>query len=56
MRHAGGKSGSASEPTSPEGPAEQAVPTFVATDLLEKLIVDRDAMAVRKIITEGKRH
>lgn len=33
-----------------------AVPTFIATDLLEKLIVDRDALAVRRIVTESRRH
>jgi hypothetical protein len=32
----------------------RAVPTFIATDLLEKLIEDRDALAVRKVVTEGR--
>lgn len=31
-----------------------AIPTFIATDLLEKLILDRDASAVRRVVTEGR--
>jgi hypothetical protein len=57
MRHAESKPGSApSETKSPEGAAAHAVPTLIATDLLEKLIIDRDAIAVRNIVTEGRRH
>jgi hypothetical protein len=33
----------------------RTVPTFVATDLLEKLIDDRDAQAVHRTVTEGRR-
>ena len=33
----------------------RAVPTFIATDLLEKLIADCDAMAVRKVVVR-RRH
>ena len=44
----------------PESPAPQsatrAVPTIIATDLLEKLIADRDAQAVDKAITQSRRH
>jgi hypothetical protein len=56
MRQADSKPGSApSETKPPQGDAHQ-VPTLIATDLLEKLIVDRDAIAVRKIVTEGRSH
>jgi hypothetical protein len=56
MRHAESKPGSAPSQTKFPQSAAQAVPTVIATDLLEKLIVDRDALAVRKIVTEGRRH
>ena len=48
---------SASHPISPIAPesAVHVVPTFVATDLLEKLIDDRDAQAVRRVVTQGRR-
>jgi hypothetical protein len=32
------------------------MPTFFATDLLEKLIADRDAAAVHRVVTAGRRH
>jgi hypothetical protein len=41
--------------TSKPETATRAIPTFVATDLLEKLIADRDALAVRRVVTEGRR-
>jgi hypothetical protein len=34
----------------------RAVPTFIATDLLEKLIADRDAKAVDRVVTAARRH
>jgi hypothetical protein len=34
----------------------RAVPTFIATDLLEKLIADRDARAVDRVVTAARRH
>jgi hypothetical protein len=44
----------------PKSPAPQratrAVPMIIATDLLEKLIADRDAQAVDKVITQSRRH
>jgi hypothetical protein len=53
MRHAESKSKpNASESLVPHG--ARAVPTFIATDLLEKLIEDRDALAVRKVVSEGR--
>jgi len=33
----------------------RAVPTFIATDLLEKLIAERDARAVDRVVT-ARRH
>jgi len=55
MNAAGRKS--ASHPSNPIAPesAVRTVPTFVATDLLEKLIDDRDAQAVHRTVTEGRR-
>jgi hypothetical protein len=44
-----------SRPNLPEN-GERAVPTFIATDLLEKLIADRDAWAVDRVITAARRH
>ncbi len=56
MRHADSKSNSRQpESLSPEG-GSRAVPTFVATDLLEKLIADRDAAAVDRRILQRLRH
>jgi hypothetical protein len=55
MNAAGSKSVShPSDPIAPES-AVRTVPTFVATDLLEKLIDDRDAQAVHRVVTEGRR-
>jgi hypothetical protein len=50
-----------SHPTSktqpqPLQPESRAVPTFIATDLLEKLIADRDAKAVDRVVTAARRH
>ena len=42
------------ESSPPQG-ATRAVPTIIATDLLEKLIADRDAQAVDKVITQSRR-
>jgi hypothetical protein len=56
MRHADSKPSSAPLVTKPQSADAHAVPTIIASDLLEKLIVDRDAVAVRKIVTEGRRH
>lgn len=33
----------------------RALPTFVATDLLEKLIADRDAKAVDRVVAAHRR-
>jgi hypothetical protein len=56
MRHADSKPAiQLPEPPAPQG-ATRAVPTIIATDLLEKLIADRDAQAVDKIITRSRRH
>jgi hypothetical protein len=55
MRHADSKSSASAESKLPLG-AAHTVPTFIATDLLEKLIVDRDALAVRQIVTARRRH
>lgn len=55
MRHAESKpKPNASESFGPK--SVRAVPTFIATDLLEKLIEDRDALAVRKVVSEGRRN
>jgi hypothetical protein len=37
------------------GMATDEMPTCFATDLLEKLIADRDAAAVRRAVTAGRR-
>ena len=51
---------SKSSPQSSEAPALEstvhAVPTFIATDLLEKLIADRDAHAVDRVVMAARRH
>jgi hypothetical protein len=45
-----------SQPAHPESPDNaRAVPTFIATDLLEKLIADRDARSVDRVITAARR-
>ena len=56
MRHAAGKS--SPKPAHPEPPesCDRVVPTFIATDLLEILIADRDAQAVDRVITAARRH
>ena len=55
MRSAGSKSNP--HPTNSEPPADaRAVPTFIATDLMEKLIADRDARAVDRVVTASRRH
>ena len=41
--------------TSDSVESTRAVPTFIATDLLEKLIADRDARAVDRVVT-ARRH
>ena len=56
MRHADNKSSASSKIESPQGVAAHAVPTIFATDLMEKLIVESDALAVRKIVTAGRHH
>jgi hypothetical protein len=53
MRPAASKS--SPKPESPES-GDRVVPTFIATDLLEKLIADRDAHAVDRVITAARRH
>lgn len=56
MRHPASKSSpKLSRPESPES-GDRAVPTFIATDLLEKLIADRDAHAVDRVVTAAHRH
>jgi hypothetical protein len=35
--------------------AARAVPTFIAADLLEKLITDRDARAVDRVVGRGRK-
>ena len=56
MGHPAGKSSpKPSHPDSPES-GDRAVPTFIATDLLEKLIADRDARAVDRAVTAARRH
>ncbi len=56
MRHPASKS--SPKPLHPESPesGDRVVPTFIATDLLEKLIADRDAYAVDRIVTAIRRH
>jgi hypothetical protein len=46
------------QPSDPELPnaVGRAVPTIIATDLLEKLIADRDARAVDRVVTAARRH
>ena len=56
MRHADGNTHPNPSKTLLPESAAHAVPTFIATDLLEKLIVDRDALAVRRAVTEGRRN
>jgi hypothetical protein len=55
MRQAGSKSVINPSETRLAPANERAVPTFIATDLLEKLIADCDAMAVRKVVVR-RRH
>ncbi|WP_395022478.1 hypothetical protein [Dongia sp.] len=52
MRQAASKS--SPQPLHPE--SQREVPTFVATDLLEKLIADRDARAVDRVVAATRRH
>jgi hypothetical protein len=49
---------SSPKPALPESPesGNRVVPTFIATDLLEKLIADRDAHAVDRVVTGARRH
>jgi hypothetical protein len=56
MRHTASKS--SPKPAHPESAesGDRMVPTFIATDLLEKLIADRDAQAVDRVITAARRH
>ncbi len=54
MRHADSRSNTR-QSESPES-GSRAVPTFIATDLLEKLIADRDAAAVDRRIVQRRRH
>jgi hypothetical protein len=56
MRSADSKTNTHPSESLPLPGGTRAVPTFVATDLLERLIADQDALAVRKIITAGRRH
>ena len=46
------------QPSHPDSPETtlHVIPTFVATDLLEKLIADRDARAVDRVVTAARRH
>jgi hypothetical protein len=44
-----------SDPVTPNA-VGRAVPTVIATDLLEKLIADRDARAVDRVVTAARRH
>ncbi len=46
---------SADSKSNPQADA-RAVPTFVATDLMEKLIADRDARAVDRVVTASRTH
>jgi hypothetical protein len=56
MRHPAGKSSpKASYPELTES-GDRVVPTFIATDLLEKLIADRDAYAVDRVVSAARRH
>jgi hypothetical protein len=55
MTHAESKANHPAPVASRES-ATRAVPTFIATDLLEKLIADRDARAVDRVVTAAKRH
>jgi hypothetical protein len=55
MRHAVSKSQPL--PPQPETPeSARAIPTVIAADLLEKLIADRDARAVDRVVTAARRH
>jgi hypothetical protein len=56
MRPADSKSKSGPSEAQSSQSATRIIPTFLATDPLEKLIADRDALAVHKIVTEGPRH
>jgi len=56
MRPADSKRKTDPSEVNPSQSAAGGIPTILATDLLEKLIADRDAVAVRKIVTEGRRH
>jgi len=39
----------------PVQPKSRAIPAFIATDLLERLIADRDARAVDRMVTAARR-
>ena len=56
MNHAQSKSHLHTKPVESPESASRAIPTFIATDLLEKLIADRDARAVDRVVTAAKRH
>jgi hypothetical protein len=56
MRSADSKTNTHPSESLPLPGGTRAVPTFVATDLLERLIADQDALAVRKIVTASRRH
>ena len=56
MRHADSKPNTHMPKSPAPQSATRAVPTIIATDLLEKLIVDRDALAVDKVVTQSRRH
>jgi hypothetical protein len=56
MTHAESKPNPHPAPVASPESATRAVPTAIATDLLEKLIADRDARAVDRAVTAAKRH
>ena len=55
MRSTGSKSNPQTAISEPQDNA-RAVPTFIATDLMAKLIAERDARAVDRVVTAGRRH
>lgn len=55
MRPTDSKSNTHPSDSAPQTDA-RAVPTFIATDLMAKLIADRDARAVDRVVTASRRH
>ena len=56
MQHTDSNIGPSCSPpvAAPDG-TDRAIPAFIAADLLEKLITDRDARAVDRVVVRGRK-